>query len=119
MGNYDQAALCKQTADAQQDTHGLWHVSGEPVCWSLPLCTVASQLEFGGFGRLTEKPEIEAIFTPALRSRALQCKGSPQARVRNAMTAILNHINSARSKDQTSREIPALTCLILFCIGLA
>lgn len=89
------------------------------MCWSLPPCTVVSQLEFNDCGRLTQKPETEAIFSPALRSGALQCKGSPQARVRNAMTAILNHLNSARSKDQPSREIPTLKGLILFCIGLA
>lgn len=58
----EQAALCKQRADAQQDMHGLWHISGEPVCWSLPPCTVMSQLEFSGFGRRTQKPGIEAIF---------------------------------------------------------
>ena len=115
----EQAALCKQRADAQQDMHGLWHVSGEPVCWSLPPCTVVSQLEFSGFGRLTQKPGIEVIFTLALRSGALRWKGSPQARVRNAMAAILNHLNSARSKGQASREIPTSKGLIFFWIGLA
>jgi len=69
--------------------HGLWHVSGKPVCWSLPPSTVVSQLEFSVFGRLTQKPGIEARFAPALRSGALQWKGSPQAGVRNAMAAIL------------------------------
>lgn len=115
----EQAALCKWRADAQQDTHGLWHVSGEPVCWSLPPCTVLSQLEFSVFGRLSQKPGIEAIFTLALRSRALQWKGSPQARVRNATAAVLTCLNSARSKGQASRQIPTLKGLILFWIGLA
>lgn len=41
-------------------------------------------------------------------------KGSPQARVRNAIAAILNHLNSARSKGRSSREIPTLKGLILF-----
>lgn len=97
---------------------GLWHISGESVHWSFPLCTVVLQLEFSGFGKLTQKPGIEVIFTLALRSGALCCKGSPHARVRNAVAAIFNHLNAARCKGQASKEIPTPKGQILFSIAL-
>lgn len=76
-GLCEQAAFCKQRADAQQDTRGLWHVSGEPACWSLPPSTAGSQLEFSVLGRHTRKPGIEAIFSGAEKWNAAVERESP------------------------------------------
>lgn len=98
--------LCKHRADAQQGMQGLWHISGESVCWSFSLCMVVSQLEFSVFGRLTQKPRIEMIFTLALRSGAQCWKGSPQPRVRNALAAILNHLKSSKIQGPSFKRNP-------------